>query len=103
MYNKQHKKYKIINKFRFYLFVTSLLIFMFIVFYSFKADAEGLSKVEVEAVYIETGDTLWSISEKFAGNKMDIRKHVDKIIEYNNLKSSTIKPGQLIYVPVYNQ
>lgn len=76
---------------------------MFIVFYSFKADAEGLSEKEIEAVYIEAGDTLWSISEKFAGNKADIRQLVDEIIEYNNLKSSIIKPGQLIYIPVYNQ
>jgi len=103
MNNKHYKKYRIVNKFRFYLFITSILIVMFIVFYSFKADAEGLSEKEIEAVYIEAGDTLWSISEKFAGSKTDIRQLVDEVIEYNNLKSSIIKPGQLIYVPVYNQ
>lgn len=103
MNNKQVKKYRIVNKFRFYLFITSVMIVMFIVYYSFIADAEALSEKEIEAVYIEAGDTLWSISEKFAGNKVDIRRMVDEIIEYNNLKTSIIKPGQLIYVPVYNQ
>jgi len=103
MSNNHLKKYKIVNKFRFYLFITTVLIVMFIVFYSFKADAEGLSEKEIAAVYIEAGDTLWSISEKFAGDRIDIRQLVDEIIKYNNLKSSIIKPGQLIYVPLYNQ
>lgn len=103
MYNNDHKKYRIVNKFRFYSFVVSLFIVIFIICYSFIADAQGLSDVNIEAVYIESGDTLWSICRRFVDNKTDIRKYIDEVIEYNNLKSAILKPGQLIYVPVHNQ
>jgi len=66
------------------------------------AKAEGLSYEKIEAVYIESGDTLWSICSRFVDNKTDIRKYIDEVIKYNNLQSALLKPGQLIYVPIHN-
>lgn len=103
MESLKHKKYRIVSKKRFYLFLTTILVLAFIVFYSFKVDAGRASEVKTDAVYVSSGDTLWSLSKKYVSNRMDIREYIDEVIEYNNLQSINIKPGQLIYMPIYNK
>lgn len=102
MESSRHKRYKIVNKARFYIFVLSILVLIFIVFYTFKVDARGLSEMKADAVYVESGDTIWSLSVKYVNRGMDIRDYIDGVIRYNNLQSLNIKPGQLIYMPIYN-
>jgi len=100
-----HKKYRIINRFRFYLFLLSVLIAINIFFYNcFVANAEGkMSEVEYKPVYIKEGDTLWSISKEYLIDDMDIRQYIDEVIRYNNLESAMIKPGQVILMPIYDE
>ncbi len=49
--------------------------------------------------YIEAGDTLWSMSRDYAGN-MDIREYISLVMDYNDLKSANIHPGDLLYFPI---
>jgi len=99
-----HKKYRIINRFRFCLFLLSVLIAINVFFYNcFIANAEGkVSEVEYKSVYIKEGDTLWNISKEYLIGDMDIRQYIDEVIKYNNLESALIKPGQVILMPIYN-
>ena len=100
---KHHKKYKIINKFRFFLFLVSVLIVTYVIYYSFLiANAEGITEYRVQPVYIQEGDTLWAICKEYLKDDMDIRQYIDEVIRYNNLKSAMIKPGQIIFLPIYN-
>ncbi|WP_176461585.1 cell division suppressor protein YneA [Anaeromicrobium sediminis] len=50
-------------------------------------------------IYIEKGDTIWTIAKKFTSKEDDIRKTVHIIGEINNLNSWDIYPGQSIKVP----
>lgn len=101
MESSRQRKYRIINRTRFYLFLTILLVLIFIVFYTFKVDARGLSEVSANTVYVSSGDTLWTLSLKYVKRDMDIRDYISKVIEFNDLQSINIKPGQLIYMPIY--
>lgn len=103
MESSRHKRYRIVSKARFYIFMLSILVLMFIVFYTFKVDARGLSELKTDAVYVESGDTLWTLSVKYVNSNMDIRDYIDGVIKYNNLQSLNIKPGQLIYMPIYSK
>lgn len=41
------------------------------------------------------GDTLWTIASRFLGNG----NYYKKIVEYNNLTTTTIYPGQVLKIP----
>lgn len=100
MYKTQSKKYKIVNKKRFYSFLSVLAIIAFFLLLGFKVNAKEVCSIKMETVYVDSGDTLWSISKKFVSQDMDIRQYIDDVIKLNNLKSVIIKPGQLLYMPV---
>lgn len=52
-----------------------------------------------EPIVVTSGDTLWNLAEK-TGINQDKRMLVSTIMNYNALASSTIYPGQVIYIPV---
>lgn len=97
------KRYKIINKKRFTIFIIfafsliSLLGFVFI--NSIKAEGTILEKNHFEH-YILDGDTLWNIALEYMPKKYDVRKMVYEIKELNHLETSYIFPGEIIKVPV---
>lgn len=50
---------------------------------------------------VRSGDTLWTIAPKSNGyNKLDTRKIIEDIEEKSNC-TANIYPGQLIYIPIY--
>ena len=50
---------------------------------------------------VRSGDTLWTIAPKSNGyNKLDTRKIIEDIEEKSNC-TANIHPGQLIYIPIY--
>ncbi|MDA8228355.1 MAG: LysM peptidoglycan-binding domain-containing protein [Desulfitobacterium hafniense] len=52
-----------------------------------------------QPVVVEVGDTIWELAQK-SNLSLDTRTIVHNIIEYNYLSDSTIKPGQVLYIPV---
>lgn len=50
-------------------------------------------------VIVQQGDTLWALAAN-SNTGADINRLVNKTMEYNNLSSTFIQPGQVIYVPV---
>ncbi len=51
-----------------------------------------------QSVVVEKGDTLWGIAAQ-SDSHTDINLLVNKTMQYNNLNSTYIQPGQVIYVP----
>ena len=101
-------KYKVINKKRFYIFITSLLLsILFSGFFMISATAfnRGGFNLEEEKIYIEKilvnkGDTLWNIALEFKEDSIDVRDMVEIIKDLNELRSSEIYVGTVLKVPV---
>lgn len=66
---------------------------------SYTGNHDGLEKFH--QVKIEEGDSLWSIADRFY-EKTDISKQefVNWVQEKNDLRTSIIKPGDLVFVPI---
>ncbi len=95
-------RYKIISKSRFLLFLIIPTVIIFTILLGIKVNAKKDSDFVLESVYVESGDTLWHISEKYAPDNMDIRNYIDSIIKLNDLKTVMIRPGQMLNVPIAN-
>ncbi len=96
------KKYKIINKTRFYLFIIFIIYFSFMslsFIKSFGRVEDVVSNLKYEEVYIDMGDTLWDIALKYKSEKLDVRDMVAEIRDFNKLEDLTIKPGDVIKIP----
>jgi len=52
-----------------------------------------------ERIIVRQGDTLWGIAAQ-VNTSIDVNALVYKTMKYNNLSSTYIQPGQVIYVPV---
>ena len=50
---------------------------------------------------VNSGDTVYGISNIITPNDVDYRKTEHYIIEKNNIENAMIYPGQTILVPVY--
>lgn len=100
------KRYKIVNKTRFYLFVTSsfafILIFSFILLSRNRAYS-SVYKVGYKEVKVVEGDTLWNIALNYLPPKTDVRKMVYDIKEFNEMEDFYIYPGDRIKVPIISQ
>lgn len=97
------KKYKVVNKSRFYLFVFLSVYICFSVFFllgSFSKAENTSSKIKYEEVRVEDGDTLWNIAISYKSTKSDPRDIVAEIRSFNKLDSVVIKPGDVIKVPI---
>ena len=97
------KKYKIVNKKRFFLSSTLFLSFSLILIASvlFKTIAYS-SKQEAKyiEVKIEEGDTLWAIVSKYIPDTINKQRTVFKITKLNNIGNRHIYPGDIIKIPI---
>ena len=56
-----------------------------------------------KSIYIESGDTLWSIAKEYCTNSsVDIEDYIDEIKELNGLASYNIHQGQYLMVAYYD-
>nr|WP_300004513.1 LysM peptidoglycan-binding domain-containing protein [Tissierella sp.] len=97
------KKYKIINKKRFYVFIVFAMYvtFMGLSFFGSFGSAQNIfSEMKYKEIYILPGDTVWDIALKYKSNKSDVRDVVAEIKNFNQLESLEIKPGDRIKIPL---
>lgn len=100
------KRYKVINKNRFFLFITILLVIFFFIFSILISSLKAHSMIfqeNYEELLIRSGDTLWDIALKYKPSKYDVRDMVYKIKELNNLNTSYIIPGEILKVPLITE
>lgn len=50
-------------------------------------------------IVVESGDTLWTLAQRYAPQRMDIRKYVNLIMEHNSLSGPLVYPGQVLELP----
>lgn len=97
------KKYRIVNKTRFYVFIIFTVYFSFSALSFFKSfgRAEDLtSNLKYKEVYIFKGDTVWDIALEHKPDGLDVRDMVAKIRNFNKMEDLSIKPGDIIKVPL---
>jgi hypothetical protein len=94
-----NRKYTLKNKTKFFSF---LLITCFIIFTGiYTASVSGYKEPEYQSIIINSGDTLWSIAEKYSDN-CDIREYIYNIKKINDLDSSIVNENTAILIPIDN-
>lgn len=94
------KRYVIKNKARFLVSISIIIIFAVSSLFTMAVSAKDNNEVLLVPEYIEEGDTIWGLSEGYAG-EMDIRDYISKVMDVNGLRSASIKPGELVYFPIF--
>lgn len=85
-------------------FLGALLV-SFILLWLLTMTVSGLSQGQEPITYVSyavrTGDTLWSIAEKYNPNDRDVRERIYDIATFNDLDdNSYLYPGQELKIPV---
>ncbi|WP_050748611.1 cell division suppressor protein YneA [Halothermothrix orenii] len=96
--NSYHRKKPGVTKKVLNYIITFLLCVVIITVFAYKT--LGNNKVEFKKITVKSGQTLWSIANKYNSYNEDPRKMVYKIKQINNLDKSIIQPGQQILIPV---
>lgn len=104
---RRYKRSTIANPYRFYTFVTMLvmaLAFMLIVANAVLLQPNHVNAVSenptTQEIVVHRGDTVWSIAQTYAnGRDKDVREIVAQIIDLNDLTQASIYPGQPLLVP----
>lgn len=97
------RKYKIINRKRFYTSMSLMVIFLNLLLTITLNTNKTYADKEVQFIEktIEAGDTLWKIAKENKPKNSDTREIVHNIMEYNNLKNPFIYEGNTIKIPQY--
>ena len=96
------RRYRVVNRFRFTVFVTLMIILLTTVmnFALGLNTADSLTYVEYMDLEIMSGDTLWSIAETYMSDSIDIRVSVHELCRINNISADQLQAGMTIQVPV---
>ena len=98
------KSYKVVNKFRFTVFVvlTIIILTTAVNFALGFNTAASLTRTDYMDVQIVSGDTLWSIAENYMPRDMDTREAVYKLCKVNDISAADLYAGMTIQIPIYN-
>ncbi|NLY86075.1 MAG: LysM peptidoglycan-binding domain-containing protein [Tissierellia bacterium] len=97
------KKYRVVNKWRFYTFITLFFVFLIgfisLIFSKEKAysSVQEIRYFEVEVV---EGDTLWTIVSRYITERDNMQKIIYDIKKFNGMDDSLIYPGDIIKIPI---
>ena len=96
---------KIVNIKKFLRSLSVILIFIFTISLICTKGTLSHKEVEYKVLYVENGDTLWSIARKLENSNSyyenkDIRYIIADLKEINNLESSNLNIGQELKIPI---
>lgn len=97
------KKLRIVNKKRFMLSTTFLMIILFFMISNVFAvinRVEGFQEPKYKEVVVTGGDTVWNLAREYSPKNKDVRKAIYEISMVNDLDSYDIFPGQVIKIPL---
>jgi LysM repeat protein len=92
-----NKKFRLINKKRFYSFVIIVIIAVSSLVFATNIKGES-ADVQYHKITVEKGDTLWGIAKRY-NTDGDIRSYINIIKKVNNISGSTIYEGDVILLP----
>jgi hypothetical protein len=83
--------------------VLVLLVYAWSAYDSLHASSNPYQASRYQTVYVNPGDSLWSVAAKHVGAKEDIRALIAAIRQVNDLSNDVaIYPGQALKIPLKN-
>lgn len=90
-------KYVLKNKRKFFSFIFIISLITFTLIYT--ASVSGYREAQYQSIVIHSGDTLWSIAERYSNNS-NIREYINNLKKVNNLDSSILYENTAILIPI---
>lgn len=97
---KIRKKTRIASKPRFTLFCILCALAITTCIGSLTS-VQATKSTETYTLLVSAGDTLWEIARSENTIGKDIRNVVDDIMRLNNMRSTNIKAGDTLQIPIY--
>ena len=88
------------------IFTAIAVIFVVFTLYPNKSNAQsqdGASYKYFHKIYVESGDTLWSIASENKSDKESTTDYIKEVKSINKLKSDDLYAGQMLVVPYYEE
>lgn len=88
------------------IFTAIAVIFIVFTLYPNKSNAQsqdGASYKYFHKIYVESGDTLWSIASENKSDKESTTDYIKEVKSINKLKSDDLYAGQMLVVPYYEE
>ena len=94
-------KIKIVNKFRFTVALTVVLLLVCTAVFAAFGGLRAYSKDSVDYALhtVDNRETIWSIAEQYCKKGQDIRKTVYEIKKVNDIRENIIFVGQTLKIP----
>lgn len=98
------KRYVIINKRRFFTFITLTLLVLIAILTLIVSShrSNGQEQIYFNEYRVGKGDTLWNISNYYSDDNIDIRQFIHEIKKINDMETSAIYEGDIIKIPINN-
>lgn len=97
------KRYKIISKTRFFVFIITVSAIMTMLIMSLLSINEVYGsnhRSDYKEIEIINGDTLWMLAIDYMPERYDVRKMLYEIKMLNNMETSNVYPGDIIKIPI---
>lgn len=75
-----------------------ILVVIAILSINVKSNKTSFADRPTEEVYINRGDTLWTIGRKYCGENEDVRDWISAVVKLNGMDTGNIYAGQVITV-----
>lgn len=101
---KVKKGIRIVNKVRFVIFMSIVILALVLILGSlFELDkAYSTTYDRWKEITVKNGDTLWGIAKDNNPKNQDTRKVVYDIMKYNNMKKANLIAGQTLRIPIHD-
>lgn len=100
---KKKTRLVIVSKTRFVTASVLTLILLSMLFSYVSGTITSASSIEkFETITVTYGDTLWDIAVRYNEEGTDIRETLYHIKQANQLRETTIYPGQILQIPLKN-
>ena len=95
------RTYRIRSKLRLSLFIAFVLLLILTLAAPRWLRGNAMEPEVFRTVYVDEGDTLWSVARQTLPRGRDIRDYILEIQRVNGLESAYIYQGQTLEVPLY--
>lgn len=85
-------------------FLTFIAVVLFIIIACLYITNKKAPEIErIEEYQIQSGETIWSICNKFRPKGMSIEEYIFNVRELNNEQDCIIYPSDTLQIPIYKE